>query len=178
MAGFGFGPSCESMVGFPHFRNVRFEGEFPVAKLSFTDPDFPSAVKLTAFNPLIPHNDYDSSLPAAFFEWEIENTTDEEMDYSLSFSVQNPAKCSLNTSVVMAEGKGIFFLTADKSKEEIGYSDLTVLTDHDDKIIEKNRRYKDEKSKRKVFGSRRGFCRFSFKGDRRRTPYEKGLENS
>lgn len=136
MVGFGFGPSCESMAGFPHFRNVRFEGDFPVAKLSFTDPDFPSEVKLIAFNPLIPHNDYDSSLPAGFFEWEIENTTDEEMDYSLSFSVQNPAKCSLNTSVFAAAGKGIFFAAADKSKDEIGYSDLTVLTDHDDTIVQ------------------------------------------
>jgi uncharacterized protein (DUF608 family) len=94
--GFGTGPSEDSLAGFPHFRKVDFEGEFPVAKLAYKDEDFPGVVRLHAFNPLIPNDEFNSSLPVAFFEWEIENTTKESVEYALSFNVQNPAECSKN----------------------------------------------------------------------------------
>lgn len=135
-AGFGFGPAGESMAGFPHFRNVSFEGKFPVAKLTFTDEHFPSVVRLTAFNPMIPHNAYDSSIPAGFFEWEIENTTDGEMSYTLAFSMRNPTECAVNTGVEEGRKKGVFFKSGDKVENEIGYSDFTVLTDHGDVAVQ------------------------------------------
>ena len=31
--GYGIGPSCKTMVGFPHFRGCEFDGEFPFEKL-------------------------------------------------------------------------------------------------------------------------------------------------
>ena len=31
--GFDFGPRVSSLAGFPHFRNVQFDGAFPIAKL-------------------------------------------------------------------------------------------------------------------------------------------------
>ena len=34
-AGFGFGPDGDTMCGFPHFQNVTFDGEFPMATLTF-----------------------------------------------------------------------------------------------------------------------------------------------
>lgn len=37
---FGTGPSNRTLAGFPHFRKVEFCGEFPVAKLTFTDEAF------------------------------------------------------------------------------------------------------------------------------------------
>ena len=66
--GFGFGPNSGTMCGFPHFRNVEFDGRFPVAVLTFTDPDFPAEVVMTAYNPLIPLDADNSGLPAAFFD--------------------------------------------------------------------------------------------------------------
>lgn len=78
--GFGFGPRLYSMAGFPHFRHVCFDGQFPVAHLTFEDAHFPGRVTLHAFNPFIPHDDENSSLPAAFFLLEIENTWDKEID--------------------------------------------------------------------------------------------------
>ena len=35
--GYGYGPRTYSMAGFPHFKDLRFEGTFPVAKLTFRD---------------------------------------------------------------------------------------------------------------------------------------------
>ncbi|WP_441963519.1 GH116 family glycosyl-hydrolase [Paenibacillus sp. TAF43_2] len=58
--------------------------------MSFADIDFPGRVALLAFNPLIPLHEDDSSLPAAFFEWEIENTDHEPIVYTLCLSAGNP----------------------------------------------------------------------------------------
>ena len=46
--GYGYGPAANKMCGFPHFRNVEFDGEFPMATLNFKDDNFPANVKMTA----------------------------------------------------------------------------------------------------------------------------------
>ena len=68
---YGFGANTEKMCGFPHFRNLEFNGEFPIATLDFKDDYFPGNIKMTAFNPFIPLDSKNSSLPAAFFEIEV-----------------------------------------------------------------------------------------------------------
>ena len=130
--GFGTGPKKESLAGFPHFKKVEFEADFPIARLTFLDDDFPAKTKLCAFNPLIPNDEFNSSLPVAFFEWEIENTAQEEIEFSLAFSVQNPAEVSKNQAVA----GGCFLQCADKTAEEFGYCDLTVLTDGLDSVAQ------------------------------------------
>lgn len=130
--GFDFGPRVSSLAGFPHFRNVQFDGEFPVAKLCYQDDEFPAIIRLCAFNPLIPHDAFNSSLPAGFFEWEIENITNEEIEYAIAFSVPNPSAVGLNQ---MLEN-GCFLFSSDKKSDEIGYCDLSVLTDNDDTVVQ------------------------------------------
>ena len=132
--GFDFGPRVNTMAGFPHFRSVEFDGAFPMAKLLFCDEDFPANVRLYAFNPFIPHDAFNSSLPAAFFIWEIENTTDSDMEYSVAFSVQNPAGCSQNIKLE----NGYLLTHGSKSSNELGYCDLTVMTDADDVAVQAN----------------------------------------
>ena len=128
--GFGFGVNTNSMAGLPHFSEHCFEGEFPLAYLNLTDAEFPGKIRLTAFNPLIPHNSFDSSLPAAFFEWEVENTSKERMECAIAFSICNPAEASRNIKVNdVKTGTGLFLKDALKQTDEIGYSDLCALTD-------------------------------------------------
>ena len=125
--GFDFGPRYNSMAGFPHFRDVQFDGAFPMAKLHYSDEDFPAVLHLCAFNPFIPHDAFHSSLPVALFEWEIENIAEESVEYSLSFCVQNPSASSKNQALE----HGCFLGCAGKKKDEIGYCDLSMLTDAD-----------------------------------------------
>lgn len=89
-SGYGFGPDQITMAGFPHFRNTAFTGEFPIASVDYMDKDFYGNIKLTAFNPFIPGDDFHSSMPAAFFEFTIDNPTENDLDYTIAFSVQNP----------------------------------------------------------------------------------------
>ena len=93
-AGFGFGPARQTMQGFPHFSETTFDGEFPLATVSFKDKTFPARITQTAFNPFIPLNDKDSSIPATFFEFEIKNTTTQTMKYTLSGCSRIATECS------------------------------------------------------------------------------------
>ncbi|GLX67730.1 GH116 family glycosyl-hydrolase [Paenibacillus glycanilyticus] len=89
-SGYGFGPESQTMAGMPHFEDTEFQGEFPMAGMTFADRSFPGRMELLAFNPFIPLNDHDSSIPAALFEWVIENTSDSSIDYTIALSVGNP----------------------------------------------------------------------------------------
>lgn len=89
-SGYGFGPESQTMAGMPHFQEVEFRGEFPLAIMSFKDSAFPGCMRLLAFNPFIPLQEDDSSIPAAFFEWEVENTENAPIVYTLCLSAGNP----------------------------------------------------------------------------------------
>lgn len=133
---FGFGPRANSLAGFPHFGRVTFDGEFPLARLTFSDDGFPAVVRLCAFNPFIPHDEFNSSLPAAFFEWEIENTSAEELHFSLAATVRNPAESSLNERVSEGGFSGALMKHATLSDTDAAYSDLCVLTDGGDTAVQ------------------------------------------
>lgn len=128
--GFGYGPDRGSMAGFPHFRNGDFDGRFPLANLDFSDDAFPGTVRMRAFNPLIPTNEDDSSIPAAFFEFEITNTKQEPINYSLAFSVNNYYSHS-NACHNYKQENGLHFLYLDNQEDHktTVYGNITLTTD-------------------------------------------------
>ena len=89
-SGYGFGYTNMSMCGFPHFRECEFNGDFPFAEISLSDSDFDGDVKLKAFNPMIPGDSLNSSIPAAFFTVTYTNTTDKPLRVDVAFSMANP----------------------------------------------------------------------------------------
>lgn len=126
---YGRGVRGEHMCGFPHFRNVEFDGSFPIATLRFTDTDFPGAIKMTAFNPLIPGADDDSSIPAAFFEIEVQNTSSCAVDYQVAFSCANPFQSTRNESRNTDGVQALKLYHATADRENVDYGDLTIATD-------------------------------------------------
>lgn len=121
--GYGFGPASETMCGYPHFAECSFKGEFPLAELTFEDKDFPAVVRLRAFNPMIPHDAKNSSLPAAFFEVEFCNTSKENIEFCVALSVANPFAKSRNTAIE----NGVMMCSGEE-KDSPSYGDLTVLS--------------------------------------------------
>lgn len=130
--GFGYGPETYTMSGFPHFRDVTFKGEFPVATLNFSDEKFPGRVSLLAFNPFIPLDDKNSSIPGGFFEVTLENPEDKEIEYHVAFSLQNPFEISKNVSINEGNIRGATVSYGGISKDDPAYGDLTIATDHPD----------------------------------------------
>lgn len=95
--GYGYGPASATLAGVPHFPQSDFSVRFPYAEMNFSYEKFPGNIKMTAFNPFIPLNDADSSIPAAMFEFEIENTTDSTIDYTLCGALENTLEKGKNT---------------------------------------------------------------------------------
>lgn len=131
---FGFGPHRGTMAGAPHFKDVEFQGEYPIAKLRFIDDTFPGSVEMIAFNPFIPLNDKDSSIPAAFFEIQVENTGNKPIAYTVSLSLNNPlpAGTTIN-SYRKDQGVHLIKLESDKYQpDEPEFGDLSIATDAGD----------------------------------------------
>lgn len=128
--GFGFGQDRGTMGGFPHFEHVEFDGEFPIAHLDFKHSKFPAVIEMTAFNPLIPTNEDDSSIPAAFFTFKITNTSSKKTNYTLALSCNN-FYCKTKTKHLYEETvhAKLIFLSNDMSKDTTEYGDLTIATD-------------------------------------------------
>lgn len=129
--GYGMGTFRGTMAGVPHFRDVCFAGRYPEAVLEFSDEHFPGDVTLTAFNPFIPLNDRDSSMPAAFYEITFTNTKEEERTYTAYFSMNNllPYATTRNR---FCEKQGIAALVMDspgQQEDDLLYGSFCIATD-------------------------------------------------
>ena len=128
-SGYGFGPNTSTMCGFPHFKECEFDGEFPIANLKFTDDDFPGEVMLKAFNPFIPLDSKNSSLPSAFFEITYKNNTDSELEFQCAFTLANPFDETINTEIKNGNITSIKLADAVRSPDELGYGDICLTCD-------------------------------------------------
>jgi len=79
-----------SSVGiFPAMNSLTFQGEFPFGWYTFNDSILPVQVKMEAFNPLIPMDLKNSSIPCAIYRISIKNTSAENTSVSILATQQN-----------------------------------------------------------------------------------------
>ncbi len=135
--GYGYGPETNTLAGFPHFKNVVFDSEFPFATLSFSDERFPATVVLTAFNPFIPQNVKDSALPAAIFDITLKNTRS-EIKYFVCFTIQSPYVRSENRRLVSGDCSGVFLRDVGHDSGDVCYGDLTLTCDSAEATVQEN----------------------------------------
>ena len=132
---FGFGARRDSLAGMPHFASNTFEGRFPVARLGFESDQFPGQVALTAFNPFIPLNDRDSSMPVAMFEIAFTNTTDAEITYSAVGVVGHGLHPPTKAGRVNRKGAvGVKVSTDEPDTTSPDYAEITLATDVPGKV--------------------------------------------
>jgi uncharacterized protein (DUF608 family) len=112
--------------GFP---SVRFSGEYPIARVEYADEDFPVWARLTAFSPFVPLNAKDSALPATLFEYELTNSTNEEvtalfetfMENAVGRSAEKNPKGRKRFSIpVSDDGLTIYNYSCDPATPEFG----------------------------------------------------------
>jgi uncharacterized protein (DUF608 family) len=127
--GFGFGANRDSLAGVPHFDDVTFIGRFPVAELEFHDATFPGQVRLIAFSPFIPHNDRDSSMPAALFEFSVENNTAAPIEYTFACTLGNYGCDSGVHTFRRQNGLSMLHFTSVDPGEPEQRGDLAIVTD-------------------------------------------------
>ena len=71
------------------WRDVTFNGEYPIGHVEYRDPDSPVAVSLEAFSPFIPLNVDDSSLPATVMRFKITNSSKQKVEVELAGWLEN-----------------------------------------------------------------------------------------
>lgn len=87
--GAGSGVERASGAGLPRFRSNTFTAGFPIARVDFADPKVPLKVALEAFNPFIPLNDRDSSIPVAIFLFHLQNPGPSPVNAVLFANLEN-----------------------------------------------------------------------------------------
>ena len=75
--------------GLPRFRECEFVAAYPFGQVLLSDPDVPLAVRLEAFNPLIPADVDRSALPIAVLRYVLTNPTDAPIAAAIAGSLEN-----------------------------------------------------------------------------------------
>jgi uncharacterized protein (DUF608 family) len=89
LTGNGTGVDRATGSGLPPMRECTFTGEFPLARIDFSDPAMPLGVSLEAFNPFLPLNADDSGLPIAIFRVNLTNPSDRPVRAVLFANLEN-----------------------------------------------------------------------------------------
>ena len=75
--------------GLPRFDEVSFEAAYPFCQVYLKTPQIPVNVRIKAFNPLIPGDVDNSSIPIAILDFELTNTSGKDIPFTLCGTLQN-----------------------------------------------------------------------------------------
>jgi uncharacterized protein (DUF608 family) len=123
--------------GLPRFKEVSFEAAYPFGQVNLRTPQIPVNVKIKAFNPLIPADVDNSSIPMAVLDFELINMSDKEISFSICGSMQNfigedgsSGKAAGNKNTFHEEQglSGILFTTDGVDKKADQYGDMALIT--------------------------------------------------
>jgi uncharacterized protein (DUF608 family) len=133
----GSGVDRNDGAGLPRFREAVFAGEFPLARIDFQDPAMPLQATLEAFNPFIPLNDRDSSLPLAVFLVRLANPTDAPVKAVLFANMENrlghPEVGGGEIACHEEDGlAGLVMKTTKHAPDSPRYGTLALMTPHHD----------------------------------------------
>ena len=85
--------------GLPRFEKASFLARFPFGIINLADSEMPVDVQITGWNPFIPGNTDDSSLPTGSLEYKFTNKTNKSITAVFSFNTRN--------FMAISEGNGI-----------------------------------------------------------------------
>jgi len=133
--------SRDTGQGLPHFRNVSFTGHFPIATVSLSDPDLPIEVTLEAFNPFIPLNDKDSSIPVAIFFYHVKNLSNERITATIYGNLTNIIgypellRGDINEAREDLNVKGLYLSTTKINPDSPSYGSMVLATTWPDSSV-------------------------------------------
>jgi non-lysosomal glucosylceramidase len=84
------GLGANNAPGLTRLASATFTGEFPLARIDFSDSTLPVKVSLEAFSPFIPHEPDESGLPVAILRYRVTNPGTASAKVSIAWSIENP----------------------------------------------------------------------------------------
>jgi uncharacterized protein (DUF608 family) len=126
--------------GLPRFEKAIFQTAYPFGQVKLEDNALPVKVTVGAFNPLVPGNTDDSSIPMAILSYSVKNTSDKPISFSIAGTIQNfigydgsKGKAINNINTIKEEDgvKGIHYSSngVDKESEQWGTFSLATISD-------------------------------------------------
>jgi non-lysosomal glucosylceramidase len=93
------GLGSSNVPGLSRLAAAEFQAQYPLARITFSDPDLPVRITLDAFSPFIPHDPDDSGLPVAILRYRVVNPSKTQARVAIAFSIDNPVKAPANSDV-------------------------------------------------------------------------------
>jgi len=127
--------------GLPRFENATFQTAYPFGQVRLSDKDLPVQVTVGAFNPLIPGDVDNSSIPIAILSYKVKNITNKPISIAVAGNIPNfigfdgkegQAYTNINTYKEEKGLKGIHYTAGekvDKACAQWGNFSLTTNSD-------------------------------------------------
>jgi len=126
--------------GLPRFSEVSFETAYPFGQVNLATPGLPVKVRMKAFNPLIPADIDNSSIPLAIIDFELTNLSGKDIPFTICGTMPNfigeggsPAGTGKNRNAVIKEKHfiGIHFTSegGDRNRDECGEMVLVSVSE-------------------------------------------------
>lgn len=132
----GFG-SVSINHGLPRFEGAIFEAAYPFGQVSLSSVHVPLEVKVKSFNPLIPGNIDDSSIPMAVIDVELTNTSEKDVRFSVCGNMQNfigedgsEGKASKNKNTYISKDglNGILYTSDGVDRESEQWGEMSLVS--------------------------------------------------
>lgn len=129
--------------GLPRFSEASFEAAYPFGQVELKTPQLPLSVKMKAFNPLIPGETDNSSIPVAIIDFELKNNSDKPVSFSICGTLQNfigedgsEGKAKENRNRYREENglRGIFMSTEGVDKKADQWGTMALCTSSEGEI--------------------------------------------
>lgn len=130
-------------AGFPRFEEAEFKAAYPLAQLNFKHKDVPLDVKLKAFNPMIPGDEDNSSIPVAILTYSVKNNSDKEMEFAVCGMIPNyigidgwGGKTNQNENIFKNENalKGLYMFSNGVDATDVNWGTMALSTNSTGKV--------------------------------------------
>jgi uncharacterized protein (DUF608 family) len=122
--------------GLPRFKNASFRTRFPFADISLSDPKFPVKVNITAWNPFIPTDHDNSSLPVGGIEYTLTNTSSSSIDAIFSFNTKNFLAEENTVNTVKPVKNGFILYQASTNEKPFLAAQMAYYTDSNETKVD------------------------------------------
>lgn len=126
--------------GFPRFDKASFQTAYPFGQVNLKDDELPIEVTVGAFNPLIPGDVDDSSIPMVVLSYLVKNTSDKSIEIALAGTIQNAigtdgfeGKPKKNVNTFREENglKGIYYTSEGLNSTSAQWGTLSLVSLYD-----------------------------------------------
>lgn len=136
----GMRNDLQNLYSLPWLKSVeeiRFDGRYPVAQLSYRDPDLPISVESCMFSPIVPHDARTSGTPGFYVVMKVKNQSERPVRVSLAGSLRNPLAWSSPSRGFIdpgyCDGRGNGYVVPEHINRKLSNSitrleDTTILT--------------------------------------------------